>query len=245
MSFNKCIEFEKLLDPDYIMQIINKLIKNLHCIKSDCNHEPTMVYISEGLNQIYCEYHANLTDYQTIPLIFKDELEIHESLLNASERNLLFTQNQMASIKSENCSITPNSSRIEKMEKLESTFTNLKKTLNNLLDKVENIFKNGKSETTTRSDTNNYVSLDYIRDKWKRWDRFCSEIDSIISEIQKDKQVDQIIQTLVDSQKENARFEEEFKCCSYTKVPSEIYGKKYEVLNTSFQSAILIKKVWG
>ena len=124
------------------MQIINKWIKNLHCAKFDCNNEAKMIYISEGLDQIYCESHANLTDYQTIPLIFKDELEIHASLLNALERNLLYTQNQMTSIKSENCSITPNSSRIEKMEKLESTFTKLKKTLNNLLVKVENIFKN-------------------------------------------------------------------------------------------------------
>ena len=78
----------------------------------------------------------------------------------------------------------------------------------------------------------------------KKWDRICSEIDSIIAEIQKDKQVDNIIHTFVNSQKENVEFEEEFKCCSYTKVPSEIYGKKYEVLDTSFQSVILIKKVW-
>ena len=64
----------------------------------------------------------------------------------------------------------------------------------------------------------------------------------MISEMLKDKQIDCIIQTLVDSQKENAEFEEDFKFCQYTKVPSEIYGKKYRVVDTSFQSAILIKK---
>ena len=161
------IEFEKLLDPDNIMQIINKWIKNLHCIKSDCNHEPTKVYISEGLNQIYCEDHACIPDYQTIPLLFEEELKTHESLLNALEKNLLYTQKQMASIKSENCIIPPNSSRIEKMEKLESTYTILKNTLNNLLILVELIFKNEKSEEikTTRADTNNYVSLVFIREE--------------------------------------------------------------------------------
>ena len=60
--------------------------------------------------------------------------------------------------------------------------------------------------------------------------------------MQKEEKIDHIIQTLVKSQKENAKFEEEFKCFSSTKVPSEIYGKKYEVVDTSFQSTILIKK---
>ena len=61
--------------------------------------------------------------------------------------------------------------------------------------------------------------------------------------MQKDKKIDNLIQTFVNSQKENSKFEEEFKCCSYPKVPSEIYGKKYEVLDSSIQSAILIKKI--
>ena len=164
-NLNIGIEFEKLLDPDKIMQIINKWMKNLHCTISDCKDEAKIVYINKDLDQIYCEIHAKIANNQTIPLIFKDELRICESRLNELERNLLYTQNQMANIKSENCSITPNSSWIEKMEILESTFTKLIKTLNNLLIKVESSFKNEKSETITRASKNDYVSLKFIRKK--------------------------------------------------------------------------------
>ena len=73
-----------------------------------------MVYISEGLDQIYCKDHAIITEYQTIPLKFENELEIHESLLNALEWNLIYAQKQMISIRSENFMISPHSLRSEK-----------------------------------------------------------------------------------------------------------------------------------
>ena len=88
-NLNKGIEFEKLLDPDKIMQIIKKWMKNFHCTISDCKYEPKMVYINEGLDKIYCEIHANIEDHKTNPLMFEDVLKTNESLLNASERNLL------------------------------------------------------------------------------------------------------------------------------------------------------------
>ena len=58
----------------------------------------------------------------------------------------------------------------------------------------------------------------------------------------RDKQADYIIQTLVNSNKGIEEFEEEHKLCEYLKVPNEIYGKKYKVVETSFQSIISIKK---
>ena len=131
---------------------------------------------------------------------------------------------------------------VNKIEGLESIFNELKTTLNKLWIRVKSIIKIEKSETTNREKKNKYVSLDFIREEWTKWNSFCSEIDTIISEMLKDKQVDYIIQTLVDSQKENVGFEEEFKLCQFLKVPSEIYGKKYKVVDTSFQSAISIKK---
>ena len=106
-----------------------------------------MVYINEGLDQIYCENHAVLTEFNTAPLKFELELEIQESLLNALEKNLIYTQKKMAKIRSENLN---NSSSSEKMETLESTFNKLKNTLNILLIKVELIVKSEKYETTTR-----------------------------------------------------------------------------------------------
>ena len=231
-----------MLDPEKIIVIIKEWLKSLHCTSYDCKNEAIMVYISQGLDQIYCKDHAIITEYQTIPLMFENELEIHESLLNALEWNLIYAQKQMISIRSENFMISPHSLRSEKMEKLESTFKELKNTLNNLLIQVESMVKPEKSETTTRWDKNQYVSLDFIKENWKRWDGFCSEIDLIISEIQKDKQVDCIIQTWINSHKENAKFDEEFKSSPYTKVPREIYGKKYLGVDPSFKSAILIKK---
>ena len=236
------IEFEKLFDPDRIMEIIKEWLKTLHCAKCDCKNEAKMVYIDEGLDQIYCENHAILTEFQTTPLKFEHELGSKESLLSALEKNLIYTQKQMAKIRSENFNNSPNSSISEKMETLESTFNKLKNTLNTLWIRVELVIKKEKSETTTRSDQNKYVSLDFIQEKWKRCNRFCSKIDSIISEMQKDKQVDYIIQTWVNSQNKNAKFEEEFKYSPYAKVPSEIYGKKYVLVDPSVQSAILIKK---
>ena len=91
-----------------------------------------MVYIDEGLDQIYCENHAILTEFQTTSLKFEHELGSKESLLSALEKNLIYTQKQMAKIRSENFNNSPNSSISEKMETLESTFNKLKNTLNTL-----------------------------------------------------------------------------------------------------------------
>ena len=109
-----------------------------------------MVYIYEDLDQIYCENHAILTEFQTVPINFEHELGTHESLLNTLEKNLIYAQKQMAKIRSEISYISPNSSTSEKMEALENTFNKLKNTLNTLWIRVELIVKKEKSETTTR-----------------------------------------------------------------------------------------------
>ena len=243
VSLHNCIEFEQLLDPVEIIAIIKEWLKSLHCTYYNCENEGEMVFIHEGLNKIYWEEHAVITDYQTVPLKFKNELEILESILNALEWNLIFAQKQMASIRSENFMISPRSLRSEKIEKLESTFKELKNTLNNLLKQVKSMIKPKNFIKKIDMKYNDpFVSLNFIKENWKRWDRLCSEIDSIISEMQKDKQIDCIIQTWINSHKENAEFNDNFEYITYIKVPRKIYEKKYLGVDPSFQSAILIKK---
>ena len=235
---------EKLLDPDEIIGNIKIWQKSLKCNECNCKNEAKVVYIEEGFDQIYCELHAKPTDHQTIPLKFENELNIDESLLNALEKKLVYVQKQMDSIRSENFSFYPDTLNGKKMKELEDTFNKLKNTISSLWIKVKSISKNEKNETTNREAKNKYVSLDFIREEWKKCSSFCSEIDSTISEMLRDKQADYIIQTLVNSNKGNVEFEEEHKLCEFLKVPNEIYGKKYKVVETSFQSIISIKKVW-
>ena len=60
--------------------------------------------------------------------------------------------------------------------------------------------------------------------------------------MQKDKEIDFLIQSFVNSHKGEVEFKEESKFCQFLKVPSEIYGKKFKVVDNSIQSIISLKK---
>ena len=59
-----------------------------------------MIFVIENSNQIYCEYHAYLTENHIDPINLEDELKNNNIIINVLEKKLLFTQKLMALIRS-------------------------------------------------------------------------------------------------------------------------------------------------
>ena len=128
-----------------------------------------------------------------------------------------------------------------KQTKLDKKYDNLKNSLNSIKERVEHII-NKFSNKTMMKEKSKYESLSFIQDEWIKWNGICKEIESIISEMIKDKQIDYIIQDLMNKDK-FIQFDEEYKAWPYIEVPDEIYDKEYKMIDMQSQSSSLIEKV--
>ena len=226
-------EPEWLLDANEITNLIYIWLKNLHCSYKDCKLQAKCIFKNKDSNQVYCDIHAANENHFAEAVRFEDKIAESKHDLHKLEARLLLVQAKMILFRTEEK--TDDSSYVSKLSNLEIKFTELKQTLKSMREKIDQILEKIVSNTKNKEKKSEFKLLNFIQENWKKWFSISLKILSAIFETSLEMQAEMLIQVM-NNKKKRIQPHEEAKACQYSKVPNEIYGKSFKIINIPEQS---------
>ena len=176
---------KRIVDSKKIINTIEYWLQYLYCCEKNCPYNAIITYQGENSDQIYCQVHADPSKHMTERIFFQNELTESKPLLRELEKDLLYSQAEMIIAKGENEGDKKYESIIED---LENKFSVIKRTLNTMKGKVENLIeKPNTKKATNKNEVFRYRSLSFIKQDCEKCSEINDEILSIISNTSRKK----------------------------------------------------------